>query len=109
MEEYLDNLDNELIDRLTKSYFDNVFENVTFRRQNEHSDWYGFFTPNNILILGKELDDDDGIDLKSGTFYYDGSVFMNDHEIFSLSKKKFYNSMLRYLNKKYGMNISNII
>ena len=107
MEKYLDNLENELIDRLTKSYFDNVFENLIFRRENEHSDWYGFFKPNNKLILGKK--DDDGRDLKSGIFYYDGLVFMNDHEIFSLSKEKFYNSMLRYLNKKYGMNISKII
>jgi hypothetical protein len=92
------------IDKLMKPYWDEKFKDV-YLGVNKN-DWYGLLmkTPDGIekLIVGNVSGDD------NGTWFYDDNMFTNGHILFNLSKPQFNQSMLRYINKKYNLNLKSV-
>ena len=97
------------IDKLMKPYWDEKFKDAYLGDFCiNKNDWYGLLmkTPDGIekLIVG----DDNGVN-NNGTWFYDGNMFTNGHILFNLSKPQFNQSMLRYINKKYNLNLKSVV
>ncbi len=100
------------IDKLMKPYWDEKFKDAylgDFYSKNSgwREDWYGIVIkkPNGgeELIVGYPIKDKD-----DSLWFYDGNMFTNGHILFNLSKPQFNQSMLRYINKKYNLNIKQV-
>ena len=102
----------EVIDKLMKSYWDEKFDNTylgDFYKENSgwRDDWYGIAIkkPNGgeELIVGYSIKDKD-----DSIWFYDGKIFLNGEILFNLTKRQFNMSMVRYINKKYNLNVKSV-
>ena len=100
----------EVIDKLMKPYWDEKFDNTylgNFYKENSgwRDDWYGVVMKKTDgtekLIMGHISGNDD-------TWFYDGKIFLNGDILFGLGKHQFNMAMLRYINKKYNLNVKQV-
>lgn len=91
------------IDKIMKDYWDSKFEGGILANYNG---WTGILmdTPEGKDIVV-------GYSNKKGgwQWYTEGPYFGNDMDIFGMSYKKFCDSMKRYLEKKFDIEIGNIM
>ena len=97
-------LSNEQLDRLMKPYWDGKFENTTLGTIEAHGtnneDWFGFVDPDtDRTILGRPADESDD------EWYSWSGYFRGGGELYGLSDVEFRKALLRYLNKRYNLNI----
>ena len=100
----------EVIDKLMKSYWDERFNDAYLgdfcgKGEGWNDDWYGVVMKKTDgtekLIMGHISGNDD-------TWFYDGKIFLNGHILFGLGKHQFNMAMLRYINKKYNLNVKQV-
>lgn len=102
----------EVIDKLMKPYWDEKFDNTylgDFYKENSgwRDDWYGvIIKKTDKLIVGCSIKDKDWWD--DVTWFYDGKIFLNGDILFGLGKHQFNMAMLRYINKKYNLNVKQV-
>jgi hypothetical protein len=88
----------EQLDKITKSYFDNVFKDSKWSEKyigGYGETWYGLFNQDGEMLVGHPQSD-------SFTYYTDGTYFSNMWEFFSVDSKEFTDAIGRYIKKKYG-------
>ena len=101
----------EVIDKLMKPYWDEKFDNTYLgdfcgKGEGWNDDWYGVVMKKTDgtekLIVGHISGNDDGL------WFYDGKIFLNGDILFGLGKHQFNMAMLRYINKKYNLNVKQV-
>lgn len=101
----------EIIDKLMKSYWDERFNDAYLgdfcgKGEGWDADWYGVVMKKTDgtekLIVGHTSGNDDD------TWYYDGKMFSNGEILFNLTIRQFNMSMVRYINKKYNLNVKSV-
>lgn len=96
------------IDKLMKPYWDEQFKDSYLTEWNGLAyDWYGIAIkkPNGgeELIVGYPIKDKDDT-----LWYYSGHMFRGHSKLFNLSIKEFNSAMVRYINKKYNLNVKEV-
>jgi hypothetical protein len=99
--------DEIYLDKVMKSYWDYVFDNAEIKNKKIGAvTWIGFYVGDRMILgcpSGDSLDDWD-------IWFYDGSYFQGVMELFSIDYvSDFRDSMKRYITKKYGFKISDIL
>jgi hypothetical protein len=86
----------EQLDKVTKSFFDKVFEHTKWSDTEFDGDtWQGFINQNGEFLVGHPEHD-------NTTYFTDGRYFSNMWDFFSIDSKEFTDAMGRYLKKTYG-------
>jgi len=88
----------EQIDMLLKSFLDYHFDGTTI---GNIENWFGIIKNNDILV-GKPNDETE-------FWYTDGSYFNGYWNLFNMNSKDFNQAVRRYVNKRYGFEIKNIM
>ena len=87
-------MDEKILDRVAKRYFDSKFEDSEIRMgKGEYEFWYGFYI-GDTLILGHLINEDD-------KWFYNGEYFLNGPNFFDIQPREFSKAMERYLSRKY--------
>jgi len=93
------------LDKFIKPYFDKWFINSEYGTRDNDNDgrnWTGFWIDNDTLLVGHpELDD-------SGLWFSNGQI-LNGWVYFDTKPEEFYDSLKRYLKKKFQIQIEKII
>ena len=93
------------IDKVMKPYWDEQFKDSYLTEWNGLAyEWYGIAIkkPNGgeELIVGYSIKDKD-----DSLWYYSNHMFRGHSKLFNLTKEEFNSSMVRYINKKYNLNV----
>ena len=102
-------MDDNYIDKIMKPYWDDSFKDshLTEFSFDKPASWNGLVInrPNGSekLIVGNAGGDSDEI------WYYDGNMFSGHNKLFNLEILDFNRSMVRYLNRKYNLEIKVVI
>ena len=94
----------EQLDKVTKSFFDKVFEHAKWSEDSPDSygeAWHGFFNQDGQMLVGHPEYD-------GSTYFTDGTYFNNMWDFFGVDAKEFTDAMGRYLKKKYGCEFDRI-
>ena len=106
-------MDDTTIDRMMKPYWDEKFKSSYLGDYIQKdvggwdSEWYGILMkrPDGVeeLIVGHMADEDNNL------WFYDGSMFDGGEKLFSLGIRDFNYSMVRYINKKYNLEVKSVL
>ncbi len=99
--------DIRVLDKIMKPYWDSLFDNAELRdKEIVGEPWVGFYVGDK-LIFGCPSSDPYNT---WNVWYYDGNYFQSGRHIFSIDDvSDFRNAMKRYITKKYGFKISDIL
>jgi hypothetical protein len=105
-------MDLRTIDRMTKPYWDEKFNDSYIgehdgKSQGWTDDWYGIIMKrpdgSEKLIVGHMSGDDNNM------WFYDGSMFDGGEKLFNLGIGEFNRTMVRYINKKYNLEVKSVL
>jgi len=95
---------HEQLDKVMKPYWDLHFGNVELKLFNvDKGRWFGFSERNGIICGCPEED------IPYGDWYYSAIYFNGGKELFDLTQSEFLQSMRRYLNTTYDLDIETIM
>lgn len=97
-------LTNQQIDKVLKPYWDDKFKGATLSTVN---DWTGLAidTPQGKdIIVGFPIKNASMVD-----WYYDGPYFYNEWLVFGVTTNEFRDSMKRYLQNNFGVEIRTLM
>ena len=93
------------LDKFMKLYFDRWFINSVYDTRDMEEDgrsWTGFWIDDDNLLVGYPELDDPGLWFSNGQFL-DGWLY------FSIKPEEFYDSLKRYLERKYDLDIEKVV
>jgi hypothetical protein len=98
----------EVIDKLMKPYWDEQFKNAQLTQWNGVSyEWYGIAIEKpdsgKEPIVGYPIKDKD-----DSNWFYATEKFRGHSKLFNLSIMEFNSAMVRYINKKYNLNVKEV-
>ena len=101
-------LNSTQIDKLMKPFWDQSFHGskVGKIKTSYGDDWSGVFKDTDegpILLIGHPVG-------KEGSMWYsNGDYFQGKWSLFSMTPNEFNNAMVRYVNDKFGLDITDVI
>jgi hypothetical protein len=96
---------SEQLDRVLFPFFEKEFKHAEW---GEHDDsygggkWYGYVNQDGVLLVGHPSHDDSVI-------FTNGQHFSNMWDLFSVDPQDFNESMLRFMEKKYGKTFNEVM
>jgi hypothetical protein len=99
--------DIRVLDKIMKPYWDSLFDDAELKNKKMDAvTWTGFYVGNRMILGCPSSDPYNTWDI----WYYDGSYFGSGRHIFSIDDvSDFRDAMKRYITKKYGFKIGNIL
>jgi len=94
------------LQKVVNLFFKNEFQNTVLKvADNSGEDWFGFWTPNGVLIVGTPYSDEND----DGNWYFNGNYFDDQWKVFGLDGYDFGRYMRKYLNSEYNLRINRIV
>ena len=93
-------LNRDQLYKIMKSYFALRFKGVELgKRKIDNNIWKGLFTPEGRCLVGSTNSED---------YYFDGTYFENEWDIFSIEPQVFSDMMARYLKEEHNLKINSL-